>query len=206
MATYKTKSWNCFTTKKQGTKLKQEQETNGSKSDYSRKQNFLQRATRKIFGKTKRMFSRKQQDDRKTTSMKAEVKWKENHTEQVAIIIPADSYTSVYEEPAQYDENINFVRSEKMRCSIRESRGLDPREALRVREKQTMLRVLFDFQACDDDDISVVRGELVRVLSKDDNDWWWVENVHREQGFVPRNFLWPCGCYGGSSSLFFFLI
>ncbi|CAH3119057.1 unnamed protein product [Porites lobata] len=58
-----------------------------------------------------------------------------------------------------------------------------------------MLRVLFEFQACDDDEIAVRRGELVKVLNKDDQDWWWVENAHGEQGFVPRNFLWPCGCY-----------
>lgn len=196
-ATNKTKSWNCFTSKKQGFKLKQQQETNGN-SGWPRKQNFLQRATRKIFGKTKRIFAgRKPGDEKKVTSPKPEVKLKENHTEQVNIIIPADSYTSVYEEPA-FDDNANFVRTDQMRCSIRESRGMNPREALRVRERQTMLRVLFDFQACDDDDISVVRGELVKVLSKDDNDWWWVENVHQEQGFVPRNFLWPCGCYGKS--------
>lgn len=197
---YKTKSWNCFTSKKQGFKLKQQHETNGIQSGYPRKENFLHRATRKIIGKTKRIFGRKSEDGKKATSSKPEVKLKENYTEPVNIIIPAESYTSVYEEP-QYDDKVNFTRADQMRCSIRESRGLDPREALRVRERQTMLRVLFDFQACDDDDIPVMRGELVRVLNKDDNDWWWVENVHREQGFVPRNFLWPCGCYGRFNNL-----
>lgn len=191
---YKTKSWNCFTSKKQGLKPKEQHETNGI-SGRPRKQNFLQRATKKIFGKTKRIFGRKPEDGKKATFFKPEVKLKENYTEPVNIIIPAESYTSVYEEP-MYDDKVNFTRADQMRCSFRESRGMNPREALQVRERQTMLRVLFDFQACDDDDISVMRGELVRVLNKDDNDWWWVENVHREQGFVPRNFLWPCGCYG----------
>lgn len=196
-AAHKTKPWNCFKSRTQSFKLKQQQETNGI-SGWPPKENFLQRATRKIVGKTKKIFAgRKQGGEKKATSPKPEVKLKENHTEQVNIIIPAESYTSVYEEPA-YDDNTNFPRADQMRCSIRESRGMDPREALQVRKRQTMLRVLFDFQACDDDDISVVRGELVKVLSKDDNDWWWVENVHREQGFVPRNFLWPCGCYGRS--------
>ncbi|RMX46343.1 hypothetical protein pdam_00000609 [Pocillopora damicornis] len=129
------------------------------------------------------------------TTVKTEKKLRENYTEQVAIIIPSDSCASVNEEPAPYPQNVNFIRAEKMRCSIRESRGLNPREAFRLRERQTMLRVLFDFQACDDDDISVMRGELVQVLNKDDKDWWWVENEHRQRGFVPRNFLWPCGCY-----------
>lgn len=197
-AAYKTKSWNCFSSKNQGTKLKQKQENNGN-SGWPRKQNFIRRATRKIFGKTKKIFSgRKPEDERKATSLKPEVKLKENHTEQVNIIIAsAESYTSVYDEPI-YDENVNFVRgTDQVRCSIRESRSLrDPREALRVQERQTMLRVLFDFQACDDDDIAVARGELIKVLNKDDDDWWWVENVHRQRGFVPRNFLWPCGCYG----------
>lgn len=189
----KTKSWNCFTSKRQSIKLKEQHEANGN-SERPRKANFLQRATKKIFGKTKRIFGRKPEDGKKATFFKPEVNLKENYTEPVNIILPAESYTSVNEEP-MYDDKVNFTRADQMRCSFRESRGLDPREAARVRERQTMLRVLFDFQACDDDDISVMRGELVRVLNKDDNDWWWVENVHREQGFVPRNFLWPCGCY-----------
>lgn len=41
-----------------------------------------------------------------------------------------------------------------------------------------MLCVLFDFEVCDNDDIIVRRGEFVRVLSKDDEDWWWVENLY----------------------------
>lgn len=200
VATYKTKSWNCFATKKQEAKVKQEQEENGTGYDNPRKQNFFKRATRKIFGKTRRKFNKKHQDNKMNTTVKTEKKLKENYTEQVAIIIPSDSCASVNEEPAPYPQNVNFIRAEKMRCSIRESRGLNPREAFRLRERQTMLRVLFDFQACDDDDISVMRGELVQVLNKDDKDWWWVENEHRQRGFVPRNFLWPCGCYGKTTS------
>lgn len=195
VTTYKVKSWNCFATKKQEVKVKQEQEENGTQYDYPRKQNVFQRATKKIFGKTKRLFNKKQQESKISNTVKTEKKLKENHTEQVAIIIPSDSCCSVNVDPAPNRQNNSFFRAEKMRCSIRESRGLNPREALRLRERQTMLRVLFDFQACDDDDISVIRGELVQVLNKDDKDWWWVENEHRQRGFVPRNFLWPCGCY-----------
>lgn len=108
-------------------------------------------------------------------------------------------------ESHSYAQSRNsFHGMDIQRCSIRGPRDSffrEPRESFswdsrRFSERQAMLRVLFDFEACDDDDISVSRGELVKVLNKDDEDWWWVENEYRDQGFVPRSFLWPCGCYG----------
>lgn len=237
---YKTKSWGCFkSSKNDEEKPKEQQENVRGKNEWpTRKGNFLQRATKKIIGKTKRIFGNlKPEEVKKPASVQQpETKLKENHTAQVNIILPANSSTSINEDLVD-DGKVNFFRADPLRspfresrssasrresreslgesrnsfqrtdlqrCSIRgprdsffrESRDAFPRDALRVSERQTMLRVLFDFQACDNDDISVRRGELVRVLNKDDDDWWWVENVHRDQGFVPRSFLWPCGCYG----------
>ena len=248
---YKTKKWGCLTPKKQEDKAKKEREKHQEKNGLSewsvRTENFLQRATKKIIGKTKRIFGNfKPEDGKKTAhSQKQEANLKENHTAQVVnIILPANSSISINEDLVD-DGKINFVRADPLRspfresrsssssresrnsqtdsleeresldsfqraglsrCSIRglrdsvfrESRGSFPRDTLRVSERQPMLRVVFDFEACDDDEISVRRGELVKVLNKEDDDWWWVENVHRERGFVPRNFLWPCGCYGKS--------
>jgi len=248
---YKTNAWGCFSsTKKQEDKPKEQQEKLQQKNGISewspRKENFLHRATKKIIGKTKRIFGNlKPEEVKKAASTKPEAKLKENHTAQVNIILPANSTTSINEDLADdgktnffradplrspfresrssassrnsrdsypqtesfqsstRESRNSFQRTEPQRCSIRgpresflrQSRNAFPRDALRVSERKTMLRVLFDFEACDDDDISVRRGELVKVLNKDDDDWWWVENVRRDQGFVPRNFLWPCGCY-----------
>lgn len=238
---YKTSSWNCCASaKKNDEKPKDQeeifQEKNRLPEKATRKGNFLQRATKKIIGKTKRIFGNlKQEEDKKAAPVNPEtIPLKESLTNQVInIILPATSSTSINEdlvddgkdkffradplrspfrdsrssassresrESYRHTESHNsFQRTDPLRCSIRgprdsffrESRGAHPQ----VGERQTMLRVLFDFQACDDDDISVRRGELVKVLNKEDDDWWWVENVYRERGFVPRNFLWPCGCY-----------
>lgn len=65
-----------------------------------------------------------------------------------------------------------------------------------LKRKRTRLRVLFDFQACEENDVSVKRGELVVVYNKEDEEWFWVETREGRQGFVPRSYLWPCGCYG----------
>ena len=65
-----------------------------------------------------------------------------------------------------------------------------------IKQRRSRLRVLFDFEACEENDASVRRGELVVVYNKEDRDWLWVETSDERQGFVPRSYLWPCGCYG----------
>ena len=54
-------------------------------------------------------------------------------------------------------------------------------------ESSAMVR--FDFQALDENDISVERGEIVRVLNKDDPEWWWIARDDGLEGFVPSSYL-----------------
>lgn len=51
--------------------------------------------------------------------------------------------------------------------------------------------VRFEFTACDENDINAQKGDIVRVLNKDDKDWYWVENVKGLEGFIPKDFLVP---------------
>ena len=51
--------------------------------------------------------------------------------------------------------------------------------------------VKFDFVACDENDINVHKGEMVRVLNKEDDDWYWVANMSGIEGFIPKDFLVP---------------
>ncbi|CAH3123580.1 unnamed protein product [Porites lobata] len=48
--------------------------------------------------------------------------------------------------------------------------------------------VLYDFQAADENDLDVYRGEVVTVLNRDDNDWWWVMRVDGAEGFIPSSY------------------
>lgn len=48
--------------------------------------------------------------------------------------------------------------------------------------------VLYDFQAADENDLDVCRGEVVTVLNRDDNDWWWVMRVDGAEGFIPSSY------------------
>lgn len=52
--------------------------------------------------------------------------------------------------------------------------------------------VRFDFIACDENDINAQKGDKVRVLNKDDKDWYWVSNSQGVEGFIPKDFLVPC--------------
>ncbi|CAH3195293.1 unnamed protein product, partial [Porites evermanni] len=212
---YKTITWGCFTPKKQESKEREEKSRQkiGLSEWPARTESFLHRATKKIIGKTRRIIGNfKPEEEKKAATQKQQdTKLKENQTPQVVnIILPANSSTSINEDlvdDGKSRSSNSFQRVDLKRCSIRglrdsvflESRDSLSRVSLKFIDRQPMLRVLFEFQACDDDEIAVRRGELVKVLNKDDQDWWWVENAHGEQGFVPRNFLWPCGCYGKGS-------
>ena len=51
--------------------------------------------------------------------------------------------------------------------------------------------VRFEFIACDENDINAKKGDRVRVLNKDDKDWYWVADKHGVEGFIPKDFLVP---------------
>lgn len=49
--------------------------------------------------------------------------------------------------------------------------------------------VKFDFNAIDEDDISVRKGDIVEVLNKDDQDWFWIRKESGREGFIPKDFV-----------------
>ncbi|OXA57573.1 Intersectin-2 [Folsomia candida] len=51
---------------------------------------------------------------------------------------------------------------------------------------------LYTFHACNENDLTVLRGQLLTVLNKDDPDWFWVCRSHdNQEGFVPSAFVFP---------------
>ena len=61
--------------------------------------------------------------------------------------------------------------------------------------------VLFDFHAADENDVDVRRGEVVTVLNRDDEDWWWVMRDDGIEGFIPSSYvsIEAIRIYSGSS-------
>ncbi|XP_027194986.2 SH3 domain-containing protein Dlish-like [Dermatophagoides pteronyssinus] len=51
--------------------------------------------------------------------------------------------------------------------------------------------MLYTFVARDENDISVERGEIITVLNKDDQDWFWIMRSDAQEGFVPVSFTYP---------------
>jgi hypothetical protein len=49
--------------------------------------------------------------------------------------------------------------------------------------------VKFNFDASDEDDVPVRKGEIVLVLNKEDQDWFWVKKKSGEEGFIPKDFV-----------------
>lgn len=49
--------------------------------------------------------------------------------------------------------------------------------------------VLFDFNAADENDLDVRRGEVVTVLNRDDQEWWWILRADGKEGFIPSSYV-----------------
>ena len=58
-------------------------------------------------------------------------------------------------------------------------------------QHETLMVVLRDFITADSKDLNVLEGQQVRVLNKNDTDWWLCESENGRGGFVPREYLAP---------------
>ena len=54
-------------------------------------------------------------------------------------------------------------------------------------------------------DLSVTEGEVIRVVEKQNEDWYVVENSTGEPGLFPGNHLDPNPEFSGINSLYFYL-
>ncbi|XP_018422489.1 PREDICTED: epidermal growth factor receptor kinase substrate 8-like protein 3 [Nanorana parkeri] len=54
--------------------------------------------------------------------------------------------------------------------------------------QQTPIKVLYDFEARNQRELSVRKGDRVKVLDQS-RQWWMVENVQGQRGFIPNNIL-----------------
>ncbi|XP_067095482.1 epidermal growth factor receptor kinase substrate 8-like protein 3b [Osmerus mordax] len=59
-----------------------------------------------------------------------------------------------------------------------------------TREPAVMMRVIYDFMARNNQELSVLKGEVVEVVDKS-KQWWIIRNVRKEEGYVPQNILEP---------------
>lgn len=49
------------------------------------------------------------------------------------------------------------------------------------------LVVIHDFEAKEEDEVFIAKGEVIKVLNADDPFWLWIETTPGDQGFVPRS-------------------
>ena len=60
---------------------------------------------------------------------------------------------------------------------------------------------VFDFLAERPDEVSVLRGDKVRVLNEDDPDWLWIQTEHEIRGYIPRSYVYWAGKSQGKDAL-----
>ena len=106
----------------------------------------------------------------------------------------SDVYTKRYPRPAQSLHNIRDAPPP------RSPRPIECKPSIDSFEKQFLeeLVVIHDFEAKEEDEVFVAKGERVRVLNAEDPFWLWVETTPGDEGFVPRSCCslgnHPCKC------------
>jgi hypothetical protein len=72
-----------------------------------------------------------------------------------------------------------------------EKKSIDEPKKVIVEEKNFICKALaiYDYQAQASDELTIKEGEYLKVISKDEDEWWISENDKEEKGLVPRTYL-----------------
>ena len=109
-----------------------------------------------------------------------------------------DGYTSAVEYPAAVVDQRRHPRPAKSMHSILDGNmsksPYDHRPLERKPEVDSFDRiyleelvVIHDFEAKEEDEVFIAKGEVVKVFNADDPFWLWIETTPGDQGFVPRS-------------------
>ena len=102
-------------------------------------------------------------------------------------------YTSAVETSSPAAAQIRLMRPAKSLHNVldagspRSRRPAEPKPVAYERAFLEELVVIHDFEAKEEDEVFVGKGERVKVLNADDPFWLWVETTPGDQGFVPRS-------------------
>jgi spectrin alpha len=97
-------------------------------------------------------------------------------------------HEAVEAELRTYQRTIDSLHTDSQKCSaLAESRSSAP--AATAASAKVKMTVLFDFEADNDRKLSVAKGQVVELISKDSSGWCHVRNDSGKAGFVPANYL-----------------
>ncbi|XP_048590132.1 uncharacterized protein LOC5510176 isoform X2 [Nematostella vectensis] len=102
-------------------------------------------------------------------------------TTTTVLDLPEKDVSFLQASPSDFPEVTSWNRSG--------SESDDPTPTLFQKLPHFKAMVLYDFEACAEDDVSVTKGDVVNVLNRDDDDWWWVTTPRGGEGFVPCSYL-----------------
>lgn len=109
--------------------------------------------------------------------------------------IDNESESSGASEPLDFADTISLRSSLEPEMGKRMAAGINMADVLPFfKVPYGKSAVLFDFEAHEENDVSVSRGQTVIILNQDDPSWVWVRTSDLREGFVPRMFICPCGC------------
>ena len=61
---------------------------------------------------------------------------------------------------------------------------------------------LYDYQAQRSDELSFIKDDVIKVLYRDNDNWWMGELEDGHQGFFPVNYVVSCECPRCDGELF----
>ncbi|GFS13051.1 jouberin, partial [Elysia marginata] len=55
--------------------------------------------------------------------------------------------------------------------------------------KYKQVRAIYDYRAQRSDELTLYKGDIVKILYKDSDSWWMGELLDGSQGFIPANYV-----------------
>jgi hypothetical protein len=94
-------------------------------------------------------------------------------------------------EQTTEDPKQTIPKDEKMAAMTPSQQEIQLSTSIETFEKRPLgnYLVMFQFDASQENDLSVCPGEFVTALNKDDPDWYWVKTRDDDEGFVPSAYL-----------------
>ena len=66
--------------------------------------------------------------------------------------------------------------------------GGRPKPSLKKLPEKPKVRALYDYQAQDTDEISLIEGEIIELIKEDDSGWWTGRTTGGLEGFFPGSY------------------
>ena len=113
-------------------------------------------------------------------------------------------FVAIYDFEASNSEEVSLTTGDLMtimdasdpdwslvsiKSSFEAPSGLVPKSYIEPAQSKYEVLALYDYTATNQDELSILEGEIFYVYLDDDQDWFWGTNSKGEEGLTPKNYF-----------------